>query len=124
MPTVNKILVVDDSDIERLHVVKILKEAGFTVVEAVSGEDGVQKAVEHKPDLVLMDVMMPGVNGFQATRHLSRTEETKNIPVFMLTSRGEDTDKAWAIKQGAAKHFTKPADRVQLLAEIQKLQAK
>jgi twitching motility two-component system response regulator PilH len=121
MGSINKILVVDDSELERQQVTKILREAGFQVIEAVSGEDGVAKAVEHHPDLVLMDVMMPGVNGFQATRHLSRTEETKHIPVFMLTSRGEDTDKAWGLKQGAIKYFTKPADKVSLLAEIAKL---
>ena len=122
MSNIRKVLVVDDSDLERQHVVRILKDAGYTVVEANSGEDGVQKAVETRPDLVLMDVMMPGVNGFQATRHLSKTPETASIPVFMLTSRSQDTDKAWGIKQGASRYLTKPADRSLLLAEIAKLQ--
>jgi twitching motility two-component system response regulator PilH len=123
MSNIRKILVVDDSDLERQHVVKILKEGGYTVLEANSGEDGVQKAVETRPDLIIMDVMMPpGVNGFQATRHLGKTPETAEIPVFILTSRNQDTDKAWGIKQGASKYLTKPADQTNLLAEISKLQ--
>lgn len=118
---IKKVLVIDDSAVERLHVVKILKDVGYTIVEADSGEDGVLKAVEHRPDLIIMDVMMPGVNGFQATRHLSKTPETKEIPIFMLTSRTEDSDKAWAMKQGAVKYLTKPVDRSELLSEINKL---
>lgn len=119
--SIKNILVIDDSNLERQHAVKILKDAGFNVFEAESGEDGVTKAVDNAPDLIIMDVMMPGVNGFQATRHLSRTPETKDIPVFMLTSRSEENDKAWAIKQGATKYLTKPVDRNLLLNEIKNL---
>jgi twitching motility two-component system response regulator PilH len=113
-----KILVIDDSDLERQRVVKYLAEAGYDVAEAASGEEGVQRAIESLPNLIIMDVMMPGVNGFQATRHLKKSPETSNIPVIMLTSRTQDTDKAWALKQGAEKYFVKPANRVLLLEAV------
>lgn len=118
---IKNILIIDDSDVERNSVSRILKEAGYGVSEAISGEGGIRKAMELKPDLILMDVMMPGVNGFQATRHLQKVEETKPIPVLMLTSRGQETDKAWAFKQGAAGYLIKPAQRDRLLEEIKKL---
>lgn len=118
---IKKVLVIDDSALERQHVANILKDGGYIVIEAETGEDGVQKAGEHRPDLIIMDVMMPGVNGFQATRYLTKSPTTKEIPIFMLTSRMEESDKAWAIKQGATKYLNKPADRSELLSEINKL---
>jgi twitching motility two-component system response regulator PilH len=120
---IQKVLVVDDSDVERKHVSNILQGAGYTVIEAVCGEDAVPMAISQMPDLILMDVMMPGLNGFQVTRHLKKTPETSAIPIFMLTSRNETTDNSWAYKQGANRYLTKPANASTLLSEINSLDA-
>lgn len=118
---INKILVIDDSDTERFVAVRMLNDAGYRTIEASNGEDGVQKAIEEMPDLILMDVMMPGVTGFQATRYLNKTSKTKDIPIFMLTAKDKESDKAWGIKQGALCYFVKPVNKESILLEIEKL---
>lgn len=118
---INKILVVDDSPTERHFLIEILTKRGYQVVMAESGEDAVAKAKQEKPDLVLMDVVMPGLNGFQATRALTKDEETKHIPVIMCTSKGQETDKVWGMRQGARDYITKPVDQDELFKKISAL---
>ena len=118
---IKKIMVVDDSPTERHFLIELLTKNGYQVVMAESGEDAVAKAKQEKPDLVLMDVVMPGLNGFQATRALTKDEETKHIPVFMCTSKGQETDKVWGMRQGAKAYITKPFTESQLVDVINQL---
>ena len=117
MPIKN-ILVVDDSPTERHIMSQLLQSAGYEVSTAESGDEGVARAKQIKPDLVIMDVVMPGTNGFQATRALSRDEATKNIPVIICTTKNQETDKLWGMRQGAQDYVTKPVDGPALLAKI------
>ena len=115
---VKKILVVDDSPTERHFMVELLTKNGYQVITAESGEDGIAKAKSELPDLILMDVVMPGLNGYQATRTLTRDETTKNIPVIVCTSKGQETDKIWGLRQGAQDYMVKPVNGEALLAKI------
>ncbi|MCP5267715.1 MAG: response regulator [Zoogloeaceae bacterium] len=118
---VKKILVVDDSPTERHFMVDLLTKNGYQVVTAESGEEGVTTAKAEKPDLIIMDVVMPGLNGYQATRTLTRDESTKHIPVLMCTSKGQETDKIWGLRQGAQDYLVKPVNPEELLAKISAL---
>lgn len=112
------ILIVDDSPTE-LHILKgYLEGAGCAVLEAHTGESGIETARSEKPDLILMDVVMPGLNGFQATRQLSRDPETAEIPIIMVTTKDQDTDKTWGIRQGAREYLIKPIEKNELLTKI------
>ncbi len=112
------ILVVDDSPTE-LHILKgFLEEAGYTVLLAEDAESGIEQAHSAKPDLVLMDVVMPGLNGFQATRQLSRDPETGDIPVIMITTKDQETDRTWGLRQGAKEYIVKPVKKDDLLSRI------
>lgn len=115
---IKKILVVDDSPTERHFMVELLVKNGYQVVTADSGEDGIAKAKAEQPDLILMDVVMPGLNGYQATRTLTRDESTKNIPVIVCTSKSQETDKIWGLRQGAQDYLVKPVNPEELLAKI------
>lgn len=115
---VNKILVVDDSPTERLALLELLSLNGYKVITAQSGEEGIEKAKAELPDLILMDVVMPGLNGFQATRTLTRDEATRHIPVIVCTSKGQETDKIWGLRQGAQDYMVKPINPEELLAKI------
>jgi twitching motility two-component system response regulator PilH len=113
-----KILVVDDSPTE-VHVLQtILEKNGHEVVVADSGESGIEKAKEALPDLVLMDVVMPGMNGFQATRQLTKQPETANIPVIIVTTKDQETDKVWAKRQGAKDYIVKPVQEKGLIEHV------
>ncbi len=113
-----KLLIVDDSPTERLKIKIGIKSLCFEVHEAVNALDGIQKAEEIKPDLILMDVMMPGMNGFQATKQLSMNSALKDIPVIMCTSKNQPTDKIWGTKQGAKAYVVKPIEEEQLISVI------
>lgn len=115
---VKKILVVDDSPTERHVMSELLVRSGYQVITAENGEEGVEKARREKPDLILMDVVMPGLNGYQATRTLSRDETTKQIPIIVCTSKGQETDRIWGLRQGALDYLVKPVNAVELLAKI------
>jgi len=115
---VRKILVVDDSPTDRQFMLETLAKKGYQVVVADNGEDAIVKAKSEKPDLILMDVVMPGINGYQATRAITRDDATKHIPVIMCTSKNADTDKIWGMRQGALDYLVKPVDPQQLLAKI------
>ena len=115
---IKKILVVDDSPTERHVLVDLLTKNGYQVITAESGEEGVEKAKKELPDLVLMDVVMPGLNGYQATRTLMREESTKHIPIIVCTSKGQETDKIWGLRQGAQDYLVKPVNGEELLSKI------
>ncbi len=115
---VRKILVVEDSPTERKLLSDILTQKGYDVIVAVDGDEAVAKAKSEMPDLVLMDVVMPGVNGFQATRSITRDQATKHIPVIICTTKGQETDKIWGMRQGALAYLVKPIDAKQLLERI------
>ena len=117
MPIKN-ILIVDDSATDRQFLSDLLAKNGFQVTTANSADEALAKAKSLKPDLVLMDIVMPGQNGFQATRTLSKDEATKSIPIIICTSKGQDTDKAWGMKQGARDYIVKPVSQADLLAKI------
>jgi twitching motility two-component system response regulator PilH len=103
-----KVLIVDDSLTEMRRFTQFLTRAGHEVISANCGEDGVKMATEQQPDLILMDVVMPGINGFQATRLISKNQATSHIPIIMVTTKDQETDKVWGKRQGAAAYLTKP----------------
>lgn len=115
---IKKILIVDDSPTERHVLNEMLTKAGFEVIASDNGEDAIVKAKRDRPDVILMDVVMPGLNGFQATRAISRDPETKTIPIIICTSKAQETDKIWGMRQGARGYVVKPIDREELLAKI------
>ncbi len=115
------ILVVDDSKTDFLYVKNILDHGGYTVEYAPSGQDGIEAAKRIKPDCILMDVVMPEMNGFQATRAISRAPETASIPVLILSSKSQETDKVWAERQGAIDYVVKPANPKLLLSKLRSL---
>jgi len=121
MSSIRKILIVDDSPTERHVLQDMLTKAGYEVLATDNGEDAIAKARSVKPDLILMDVVMPGLNGFQATRAISRDPETRSIPVIMCTSKSQETDKIWGLRQGARDYVIKPVVRDELLAKITSL---
>ncbi len=113
------ILIVDDSPTE-LHVVQtMLDKRGYQTSTADSGDAGIAAAISKQPDLILMDVVMPGMNGFQATRKLTRTDATANIPVIVITSKDQETDRIWAMRQGARDYLVKPVDENALIGKIE-----
>ena len=116
---IKKILIVDDSPTERHYLSEILSRGGFDVVTSDSGEDALQKARSLRPDLILMDVVMPGMNGFQATRAITRDEVTKNIPVLICTTKSQETDRIWGLRQGAREYMVKPVQSDALLKKIE-----
>jgi len=115
---ISKVMVVDDSPTERHFLSEILTKQGYQVIMAESGEEAMEKAKVQKPDLILMDVVMPGLNGFQATRAITKDDATKHIPVIMCTSKGQETDKVWGMRQGARDYLVKPVNQEELLRKI------
>lgn len=116
-----KVLIVDDSQTETHKLTHMLEKHGHTVVRAENGADGVAIAKAELPDVVLMDVVMPGLNGFQATRQLSKTKETAAIPVIIVTTKDQETDRVWGMRQGAKAYLTKPIEESQLIKTIASL---
>jgi twitching motility two-component system response regulator PilH len=116
--TIRKILIVDDSPTERHVLNDMLTKSGYEVVASDNGEDAILKAKSLKPDLILMDVVMPGLNGFQATRAISRDPDTRSIPIILCTSKSQETDKIWGMRQGARDYIIKPVNRDELLEKI------
>jgi twitching motility two-component system response regulator PilH len=114
------VLIIDDSPTEIYVFKAMLEKNQIQVSVANNGEEGIAKALEVKPDLILMDVVMPGKNGFQATRDLSRNPETSIIPVIIITTKDQETDKIWGMRQGAKDYLVKPANEEDLMASIEK----
>ncbi len=121
MYTGKKLLVVDDSDYERAFLEKILTSVGFEFFEAKDANEGIEKAISIMPDIILMDVVMPGMNGFQAVKQINMNDMLKNIPVILCTSKNQPTDKIWGTKQGAKAYVVKPIKQEILLEEIKKI---
>lgn len=115
---IKKILVVDDSAMQRHFIGEILKTKGYEVSFAEDGDAGVLMARAQMPDLILMDVVMPGLNGFQACRAITKDPVTEKIPVILCTTKGQETDKIWGMRQGAKDYVTKPVNSVELLSKI------
>jgi twitching motility two-component system response regulator PilH len=113
------VLIVDDSPTD-LHVMQqALEQGGFRTASAADGDEGVRMARELHPDLILMDIVMPGLNGFQATRQLASDPETRAIPVIMVTSKAQESDRVWGLRQGAVDYLVKPVALDQLLRKAQ-----
>jgi twitching motility two-component system response regulator PilH len=116
-----EILIVDDSPTEIHVLTAMLTKHGFSVSSVANGEDGIKAAKEKKPDLILMDVVMPGMNGFQATRQLSKDADTADIPVIIVTTKDQETDRVWGLRQGAKDYLTKPVAESELIEKINSL---
>jgi len=115
---IHKILVVDDSKTELYHLSDLLGKRGFTVRTAENGEEAMRRLNEEKPDLILMDVVMPGQNGFQLTRAITRDPRFADVPVIMCTSKNQETDRVWGLRQGARDYIVKPVNADELLSKI------
>jgi twitching motility two-component system response regulator PilH len=115
---IKKVLIVDDSPTERYFLTELLTKNGFAVSAAENAEEALMKVKAIAPDLILMDVVMPGQNGFQLTRQLSRDPATSSIPIIMCTSKNLQTDRIWGLRQGARDYITKPVKAEELLGKI------
>lgn len=116
-----QVLIVDDSPTEIHILTTILQKLGHSVQTANNGEEGVARAKELKPDLILMDVVMPGMNGFQATRQITKDPETAHIPVIIVTTKDQETDRVWGLRQGARDYVTKPVEEAALVQKLKEL---
>jgi twitching motility two-component system response regulator PilH len=116
-----RILLIEDSPTDTAVLTQLLERNGHEVLASGSAEDGIEVCRREKPDLVLMDIILPGMNGFQATRALSRDADTKSIPVLIVSTKGMDTDKAWGMRQGAKDYIVKPPREDELIARINAL---
>jgi twitching motility two-component system response regulator PilH len=121
MTTKKKIMVVDDSATERAIMERMLKKSGYIVLAVSSGDDAIVRSLADQPDLILMDVVMPGLNGFQATRLITHAEETKHIPIIICTTKHAETDVIWGLRQGAKNYLTKPLNEAVLLETVRSL---
>jgi twitching motility two-component system response regulator PilH len=113
-----RVLIVDDSPTE-IHVLTgLLQKNGHEVDSADNAEAGISRAKEAQPELILMDVVMPGMNGFQATRSISKDPKTQHIPVIIVTTKDQETDRVWGMRQGARDYITKPVNEAELVSKI------
>ncbi len=112
------ILIVDDSRTAVATFTKMLTQAGFKTLSAIDGQAGVTAAIEYSPDLILMDVVMPGLNGFQATRQIRKNDSTAHIPIIIISGEQQATEQFWGKRVGASAFLTKPVDRRQLFKEV------
>lgn len=116
-----RILIIDDSPTDTRVFTTVLEKHGHEVLAAASAEDGVDMCRREKPDLVLMDVILPGMNGFQATRSLSRDAETSHIPIIIVSTKNMETDRVWGLRQGAKDYIVKPPSERELINRINAL---
>lgn len=118
-----RVLIVDDSPTEIYKLTTMLEKNGHSVLTAETGEAGIALAKKELPDVVLMDIVMPGLNGFQATRQLTKSPETAHIPVIIVTTKDQQTDRVWGMRQGAKAYLAKPIQADVLLATISEVMA-
>jgi len=118
---IQKVLIVDDSKTELMFMTDLLQKNGMTVRTAEGADEAFRRLAEEKPDLIMMDVVMPGQNGFQLTRAINRTPEYADIPIIMCTSKSLETDRVWGMRQGARDYITKPVDAAELFVKIKAL---
>ena len=116
-----RVLIVDDSPSQLLGLQRIVEKLGHQVITAEDGAAGVETAKREIPDLILMDVVMPNLNGYQATRQISKDPSTTHIPVVLVTTKDQETDRVWGMRQGAKDYITKPVDSAELFAKIKAL---
>jgi twitching motility two-component system response regulator PilH len=115
---IHTVLIVDDSPTERYYLTDILVRNGFAVTTADNGEEALLKIKQNKPELILMDVVMPGANGFQVTRSIARDPALQDVPIIICSSKSQETDRIWGMRQGARAYLVKPVDPAELLAKI------
>jgi twitching motility two-component system response regulator PilH len=113
------VLIVDDSPTEQHVFCKALERHGYETVVASDGEEAIATAEQVRPEVIVMDVVMPGMNGFQATRRLSRNPVTAEIPVVIVSAKGQETDRIWGLRQGAAQYLVKPIDIKDLVTAVE-----
>ena len=118
---VETVLVVDDSATDTHIICNALNSAGYNTLTVGSAEDAIALAKEERPQAILMDVVMPGTNGFQATRLLHNDPETSDIPIIIVSSKGKPSDKVWGLRQGAVGYITKPFSDEELIGKIRDL---
>ena len=118
-----RILIIDDSPTDTRVFTTTLEKHGHEVLSAGSAEDGVELCKKEHPDLVLMDVILPGMNGFQATRALSRDESTSDIPIIIVSTKNMETDRVWGMRQGAKNYIVKPPSERELMSRVNALLA-
>ena len=116
-----RILLIEDSPTEAAVMVQLLERNGHQVTTSGNAEDGIASCKRDKPDLVLMDIILPGMNGFQATRALTRDADTRHIPVLIISTKGQETDRVWGMRQGAKDYIVKPPREQDLVARINAL---
>ncbi|MGH6625467.1 MAG: response regulator transcription factor [Burkholderiaceae bacterium] len=119
--SIQKVLVVDDSKTELMFLTELLQKQGMSVKTAENAEDAFRRLAEEKPDLILMDVVMPGQNGFQLTRAITRDPQYADVPIIICTSKNQETDRVWGMRQGARDYITKPVDVSELMTKIKAL---
>ena len=118
---IHKILLVDDSKTDLHHLSTLLGQRGYAVSTAQNGDEAMSCLTRERPDLILMDIVMPGQNGFQLTRTITRDPRYAGVPVIMCTSKNQETDKVWGMRQGASDYVVKPVKAEELLAKIKAL---
>ncbi|MEO7241477.1 MAG: response regulator [Variovorax sp.] len=118
---IHKVLVVDDSKTELMAIGDMLRSEGFSVKTAENAEEAMRRLAEERPDLILMDVVMPGQNGFQLTRSIVRNPAYAQVPVILCTSKNQETDRVWGMRQGARDYIVKPVNAAELMAKINAL---
>ena len=118
---IHKVLVVDDSKTELVFLTDLLQKNGFAVKTAENADDAMRRLEEEQPDLILMDVVMPGQNGFQLTRAIARNPQYANVPIILCTSKNQETDRVWGMRQGARDYIVKPVNATELMAKISAL---
>ncbi len=116
-----RILLIEDSPTDTAVLTRLLEKHGHRVLAATSAEEGIEVCMRELPDMVLMDVVLPGMNGFQATRAITREPTTRHIPVLIVSTKGMETDRAWGMRQGARDYIVKPPSEDALLARIDQL---
>ncbi len=119
--TIHNVLVVDDSKTELLFLTDLLKKKGFSVKTAQNADDAMKRLSDEVPDLILMDVVMPGQNGFQLTRAIARNPSYAQVPIILCTSKDQETDRVWGLRQGARDYIVKPVNPAELMAKISAL---
>ncbi len=118
---IQKVLIVDDSKTELMFMTDLLQKNGLTVRTAEGADEAFRRLSEERPDLILMDIVMPGRNGFQLTRSISRSPEYADIPIIICTSKNLETDRVWGMRQGARDYITKPINATELFVKIKAL---
>lgn len=116
--SINKVLVVDDSPSELSSIKQIISDAGCMVISASNGKEALEKAKSEHPDMIFMDIIMPEMDGYEATRHLSNDKDTRNIPIVFVSSKSQKADKLWGQMQGGKAYITKPYSSDQIIDQL------